>query len=309
MTYNYSNITLGANDTCLVCGSSSQRVLGKRGNQEYFGADKAACPHLVTNVVKCSRCGFVFCNPAFLGADAIESEFYGSAETYYFDIDKSVESMFQQRVDLLKKHLLVGSGLDVGCGRGEFLRQLAHNGYAVRGVEPSIGLSEFAAKTAGVAVINCKLEDAEITEPVDFISSTHSLEHMDHPQAFLATALKLLKDDGVLFVEVPNTEATIIRVIDFIFKITGIGWSSRLCPLHPPFHKHGYNLPSLSRLLIDNGFSISESFTLTGTDRGYTRYKGIRGFASAIKLGLTYFLELFGQKECLVVVARKRRST
>jgi SAM-dependent methyltransferase len=309
MNYNYSNITLTANDTCLVCGSKNYRVLGRRGNREYFGADKVASPHLVTNIVKCSECEFVFISPSFHGADAIESEFYGSAETYYFDIDKTVESMFQQRVDLLKKHLFAGSGLDVGCGRGEFLRQLARSGYAVRGVEPSVGLSEFAAKTAGVAVMNCKLEDAIISEPVDFISSTHSLEHMDHPQAFLATALNLLKDDGVLFVEVPNTEAAIIRVLDFVFKITGIGWSSRLCPLHPPFHKHGYNLPSLSRLLTDSGFTISESLTLTGTDRGYTRYKGFRGVASAIKLGLTYCLELFGQKECLVVVARKRRTT
>lgn len=308
MSYNYSNINLTANETCLVCGSHSQSVLGKRGNREYFGADKTASPHLITNVVKCAYCGFVFINPAFSGADAIEREFCGSAETYYFDIDKSVESMFQQRVDLLKKYVPAGSGLDVGCGRGEFLRQLARSGYAVRGVEPSVGLSKFAANTAGVAVLNTTLEEAAITEPVDFITSTHSLEHMDHPQAFLATARNLLKDDGVLFVEVPNTEAMIIRILDFVFKVTGIGWSSRLCPLHPPFHKHGYNLPALSHLLNDNGFSIAESLTLTGTDRGYTRYQGIRGLASAAKLGLTHLVELFGQKECLVVVARKKRA-
>lgn len=95
MSYNYSNISLTPNDTCLVCGSGSQQVLGKRGNREYFGSDKAASPHLMTNVVKCVHCGFVYTNPAFSGADVIEREFYGSAETYYYDIDKSVESMFQ----------------------------------------------------------------------------------------------------------------------------------------------------------------------------------------------------------------------
>lgn len=178
----------------------------------------------------------------------------------------------------------------------------------MRGVEPSVGLSKFAAKTAGVDVLNSKLEDSNIGEPVDFITSTHSLEHMDHPQAFIATAKNLLKDEGVLFVEVPNTEATIIKVLDLVFKVSGIGWSSRLCPLHPPFHKHGYNLSSLTRLLTDNGFSIVESLTLTGTDRDYTRYKGFRGLVSAIKLGLTHLVELFGQKECLVVVARKKLS-
>jgi 2-polyprenyl-3-methyl-5-hydroxy-6-metoxy-1,4-benzoquinol methylase len=303
--YDYSKLRAVPNSFCIVCNSKNSTVIGKRGNREYFGADKSVEPHCVTNVVECNNCKFVYIDPTFEGIDEVEAVYYSSIELYVYDLEKKVSDMFQKRVDIIKRYCKGVHGIDVGPGKGEFLNQLTQNDFVVEGVEPSSNFCEFGRENFNLVMHNTTLDKFESERDFDFISSVHSLEHMNSPHSFFQSAHRLLNDDGILFVEVPNTDATMVKIIDMLFKIIGRGWSSKLCPLHQPFHKYGYNSNALRHILEANAFVIDEVFTLTGTDRGYTRYKGIAGIISWTKYLLTQLVDVFGQKECLVVIARK----
>ena len=306
--YDYSNLKEKPNNTCIVCGSDKQKKIGIRGNREYFGSDKSVTPHCVTNVVECKNCGFIYINPTFQGIDDVESIYYSSIDLYVYNLKKSVEDMFQKRVDIISQYSSGKHGLDVGPGKGEFLNQLSKNGYIAEGIEPSTNFCEFASKTFNLKMHNLTLDNFITENKYDFISSLHSLEHMNNPHLFFKSAHSLLNENGILYIEVPNTNAAIVRIIEFIYKIIGLGWSSRLCPLHQPFHKHGYNLKSLSYILKANNFELINTLTLTGTDRGYTEYSGLKGIISRLKYFMTEFIEIFGQKECLVVLAKKKKA-
>jgi len=303
--YDYSKLRAFPNNSCIVCSSKDSKVLGIRGNREYFGADKHTQPHCITNVVECKNCKFVYINPTFKGIDDVEAVYYSSVELYTYELRKSVKEMFQKRVDIIRSYAKGDYGIDVGPGKGEFLNQLVENGFEAEGVEPSLNFCNFGKKEFGLVMHNTTLDKLDTDKKYDFISSLHSLEHMNDPHSFFQSAYDLLKDDGFLYIEVPNTDALIISLIDFVFKIIGLGWSSKLCPLHQPFHKHGYNESSLTYLLEANNFKADSVFTLTGTDRGYTEYDGIKGIISNFKYRLTQLVEFFGQKECLVIIAQK----
>jgi len=303
--YDYSALSERDNCSCLICQSNESKVLGVRGNREYFGADPETEPHCVTSIVKCLNCGFVYINPTFDGIDDVEAIYYSSVELYKYELRKSVQGMFQKRVDILKQHAVGVDGYDVGPGKGEFLRQLRENNFIAEGVEPSKNFCEFGRREYGLTMHNSTLEQLPDKKQVSFISALHSLEHMNDPHGFIEKAHHLLKDDGCMYIEVPNTDAYIMRAIDFMFKVIGLGWSSRLCPLHQPFHKYGYNESSLRYLLEMHGFTVDSIFTLTGTDRGYTKYSGLRGLVANGKYRMTQFIDLFGGRECLGMIAKK----
>ena len=305
----YDGIYLEDNSKCLVCGGSSQKNVGIRGNKEYFNSDINVTPHLVTTVVECGGCGLTYCNPAFSGAEKIEGIHYGSAETYVFYGNFDLTKRFSKRIDILEKHVIIRSGADVGSGRGEFTNLLAERGFSVFGVEPSKGLAEYSMKIHGLDIKNTYLEELNLVDSLGFITSIHSLEHMSNPHGFIKESHKALNDDGVLFIELPNGDAAILSIVNFIMKLIGRSWNVKVCPLHAPFHHRSYNLKSLSRLLELNSFEVIESVTFSGADRGHANYKGYKSLLGMIKYHLTRVIDTVFQGECLAVVAKKVRHT
>lgn len=302
--YDFSSISLRKNKKCLLCKSTKRKKVGIKGNREYTGADKKATPHLVTDIYECSVCNFNYIDPFFENVEEIEKIYYGSPDKYFFDITQEVSDMFQKRVDLLQRFLRSGSGLDVGCGRGEFLKQLNMNGFNVQGIEPSEGLNDYASQYTELKIHHTTLENFNGDEKFDFVSSTHSLEHMDDPHSFIENTHRVLKEKGILFLEVPNTNAGIIKLIDFIYNIIGLNWTTRLCPLHEPFHKYGYNKKSLE-FLVKNKFKILHSTSFSSMDRGARKLNGFKSIFYILKIFATMFMDFFFEKECLVIVAER----
>ncbi|GGG93390.1 methyltransferase [Polaribacter pacificus] len=91
--------------------------------------------------------------------------------------------------------------LDVGCGTGDFLKQANENGWSVTGVEPNLGARNLAS-SKGISVF----EDLTALEnqQYDVISLWHVLEHVEQLDEYLNQIKKLLKEDGVLIIAVPN---------------------------------------------------------------------------------------------------------
>ena len=97
---------------------------------------------------------------------------------------------------------------DSGCGRGEFLKQLAKYGWEAHGSEVRgvISPSEMDPKVTLhiVDVTNPNPLANFQNESLSLISSFHNLEHLDDPIGFLHFAQYALKKHGFLIIEVPN---------------------------------------------------------------------------------------------------------
>lgn len=94
--------------------------------------------------------------------------------------------------------------LDIGCGVGHYLELAQEHFKEVYGVEPSKVAVEIA-REKGFTVINDYFH-TEIAFDLlfDAITIIEVLEHLEKPVELFKQAAKLLNDNGVLLVEVPN---------------------------------------------------------------------------------------------------------
>lgn len=96
--------------------------------------------------------------------------------------------------------------LDIGCGDGSFLAHSARYFREVLGIEPSKPYFELSKKR-GLNVINDYLTDSlDLGSPFDAFASRQVFEHLTDPVAMLRTVRKLLAEDGVGLIEVPNAQ-------------------------------------------------------------------------------------------------------
>jgi 2-polyprenyl-3-methyl-5-hydroxy-6-metoxy-1,4-benzoquinol methylase len=109
---------------------------------------------------------------------------------------------------LLERHQLRGRRIiEIGCGRGEFLRTLCERGDNLGiGFDPSYSCEGRQPDDSERMVIRAKefqAEDAAL-DP-DFVCSRHTLEHVQDPRYFLSAIRSATKRVGVpVFFEVPN---------------------------------------------------------------------------------------------------------
>ncbi len=123
----------------------------------------------------------------------------------------------KKRINFLhESNITFGSLLDVGAGGGEFTYLAQKNGFKSTGIEPNIGYSKYAKNEYNCNIITSGLDD--ITGKYDLITIFHVLEHLSNPIKSLEKLYSLLKEDGVLFVEVPSIETNDASPHSIFFK-------------------------------------------------------------------------------------------
>jgi 2-polyprenyl-3-methyl-5-hydroxy-6-metoxy-1,4-benzoquinol methylase len=149
-----------------------------------------------------------------------------------------------------------GTLLDIGCGKGDYLRLVQEIGWRVRGVEPVHKAAELAKK-AGF-IVECKsFENVDFTgQYFDVVTMWHVLEHFTDPKEVLQKVSKILKDDGLLLIGIPNYDS-------FDRKIFHKYWNGFEIPLHL-FH---FTPESIKKTLTAAGFRcIKIIHTIRPTD-------------------------------------------
>ncbi len=106
--------------------------------------------------------------------------------------------------DLVRAHLGPESRvLDVGCGRGGLVEQLAHPLAQMVGVDPDwLSLKEHRLDMPRAAAISHALPFAP--HSFDLVFASWVLEHLARPQADLAEMARVLKPGGVFVFITPN---------------------------------------------------------------------------------------------------------
>ena len=108
----------------------------------------------------------------------------------------------EKKVTLINSFNTEGKNLlDVGAGTGDFLVACKNNGWNASGIEPSLD----ARKIASDKKIELN-EDLFLLQEksYDVITLWHVLEHVINLEDYIVQLKRLLKEDGVLVIAVPN---------------------------------------------------------------------------------------------------------
>lgn len=264
---------------------------------------------------RCLSCGTVFMNPMPSVRDLKKlypDDYYSYQSPAKPGLKRRLANLVLRypRRTHLPRFAHPGVMLDVGCGAGHYLYEMRGRGWTVYGSE----LSEAAAaagKQAGLDIRSGELTDAGFAPKMfDFVRSNHALEHIPNPDAILGEMRRLLKDDGTLFIGVPNVEGLFAQVFGKHW------WNYGL-----PVHVINYTERGLRTILERNGFKPIR--TLHNSDySGLTGSFQIRANAKAgIKSssGTVYNNKLlrvpanmaakvtdaFGQGDCMEMIAIK----
>ena len=236
---------------CVVCQSKDNATLFDRGRfNEVF-----------TTVV-CKKCGFVFISPRATYTKT--SEYYlkgGYRRQESIDINKidvnekmkkatigyeRAQKQFQEFENYYKDRLESGGKvLDVGANLGHFLSFMKGANWDVLGVDPDEFHSLVAMQHFGIKIEVAMYEQISFPEKhFDVIVLSHILEHCDEPNTTVIKIFKELKDNGLLYLEVPCIERPYNGNLDRFF------WKP---------HLNYFSVNTLSALLANNGFKVIKS--------------------------------------------------
>lgn len=202
-------------------------------------------------IVKCEDCGFLFTNPRPLPQNL--SGYYKSKD--YISHSNTSTGLFAwlyqrirqytltQKFDTIEKFHPAGSLLDIGCGTGEFLHTGKKRGWSVQGIEPNPDAREMAVKNYGLSVFDEPGLTSLDSDQFDVITLWHVLEHVFSLEESILNLKRLLKNDGLLVIAVPNAASKDA-------SIYGKYWAAYDVP------RHLYHFTPLTLTKLLNRYSI-----------------------------------------------------
>jgi SAM-dependent methyltransferase len=201
------------------------------------------------DVVVCDNCGFCY-------ADNIPQQ--SDFDIYYRDMSKYEHpdrdnqtssfdiARFRSTLSALIKFIPRSESriLEIGCSTGELLSLLKDNGFEnVAGIDPSPACAETARRLYGIRVISSSLFVPVVDESsIDVVVMVGVLEHVRELKTALKLSRDMLKEDGLVYIEVPDA-SHYVKGEDAPFQEFSLE------------HINFFGPVSLRNLLISNGFA------------------------------------------------------
>jgi 2-polyprenyl-3-methyl-5-hydroxy-6-metoxy-1,4-benzoquinol methylase len=142
--------------------------------------------------------------------------------------------------------------LDVGCGRGDFLKWLRprHPDWHLTGIDLAPN------QHPDIEFIQGDVATAPLAGPYDIVLTFMVVEHLEEIRPFFAKMRSLLADGGLLMVNTFNNDSLIFRIAR-AFKRLGLS-SAAYRRLYSPHHLQHYSRRSIREILVRSGFEIQE---------------------------------------------------
>lgn len=207
------------------------------------------------SIVVCDNCGFVYTKDA-PAQDQIGKYYQSAAYISHTDnkegLLNTLYQVVRKRALQSKRKLITGfmgteqrRVLDYGCGTGAFLTEMQSSGWTVQGVEPDPGAREKASSVSGLTIAEPAQLSAFTAESFDVITLWHVLEHIHDLHATLDHFTRILTDDGLLVVAVPNHKS-----------YDAIHYGAHWAAYDVPRHLYHFDPASMQRLMQLHGFKI-----------------------------------------------------
>jgi len=160
----------------------------------------------------------------------------------------SLSANYSSAMDWMKlKRLSLGlrlnsNILDVGCGSGHLLNEMAAHGFSkLTGVDTFI--EQNLRYDNGVKILRKDLE--QLHGPFDFIMLHHSFEHLPEPLSILRKIYTLLNSKCYVLIRIPVTRS-------YAWMKYGVNWAS----LDAPRHIYLHTVESMDLLAHQTGFRV-----------------------------------------------------
>ncbi len=183
--------------SCLVCGAQQWRA--RLASQDYITLQWFS-------IFECNDCGLAVTSPLPQG-HAIVDFYPRRYRTNRHGATAGLRLALRQlAVDRTMPRGGKGTLLDIGCGDGSFALWMKRAGWDVSATEIDPRTID-CLKARGV---NGMLQDqafSDLDRQFDIITCWHVLEHVEHPEALLEWARRILRPGGVFQVTVPNYQS------------------------------------------------------------------------------------------------------
>ncbi|HFD33135.1 MAG TPA: methyltransferase domain-containing protein [Gammaproteobacteria bacterium] len=191
---------------CNLCGSSEHQLIYR---SKQF-AD-SSLGNLDINIVMCKHCLFIFQNPQ-LTAQALCQHYKNrsSGNVFHLNSSGSIHNIFYEETIAMINDFVSDKDIknicDIGGGGGQILSRIeVHSDVKRYLIEPSDALNK--CNDSSIIKIKQRVEDLKEKDlpKIDLLICTATLEHLKNPTHILQKFFTLLKSDGYLFIEIPNS--------------------------------------------------------------------------------------------------------
>lgn len=201
---------------------------------------------LIDQVVRCKNCGLIYTNPR-IKADLIIKGYSEGADENFASQAHARERTFERCLDTIEKATKGKRGkiLDVGTATGSFLYVAKKRGWIVDGLEPNKWLCDWAKEHYDLPIKQKTIfEQHYPTETFDVITLWDVLEHVPDPTKVLQECNRILKKEGILVINYPDTGT-------WIAKLMGRKWVFLLS-----VHLYYFTPTTMRKMLEKTGLSI-----------------------------------------------------
>jgi len=259
IVYRFDHVT-----HCEMCGDpvGSHKVLGQRLNTSQ-GRHPRRQTGITVSVVKCHRCGLVYNQPMPVPVDFQDHYGIDPAEYWNDEYYQLKPDYFSAEINSAKELLSFAPGmkaLDIGASIGKCMIAMQNAGFDTYGIEPSLVFYEKAISMMKIDPSKLSIgmmEEMEYPEnSFDLITFGAVFEHLYHPAQCLEKAMKWLKPNGIIHIEIPSARYFVSKIFNLYFSLKGTNYVTNTSPMHVPFHLYEFDLRSFEALGKKLNFKI-----------------------------------------------------
>lgn len=232
--------------SCLFCGCVESDIIGKK----YF----------FLQLRKCKKCGLLYRYPKDKISDSVNfyQSDYKEGFTTKFPSQEYLKNLLDRnfigspkdiskKINLINSYVPKGHVLDYGCSWGYSIWQFKNAGYEATGFEISKPRAKFGIDKLNIEIIDdLHRYDALPPESFEIIFSSHVLEHLTDISKTFQRFYKLLKENGILALFVPDCDGC--DVSDVFNQKKSYAFGEK--------HTIAYTSDFLSKALKSIGFTI-----------------------------------------------------
>ena len=216
-------------------------------------------------LLRCCRCGHHFARPQ-ITAVALASYYSGLGSELFTEPGNDAAEVARARflVGAIERWTQGGRILDVGCGRGELLREFDPLRWERIGIEPFPIVDVEETASAGVTVVRGLLDDVSLPESsFDVVVAIDLLEHLRGARTFAHRVRSLVRDEGLVVVVTGD-------ISSFFARLFGARWGYFGSWEHVSF----FTPSSIQYLFKNAGFTVVENRRISHDQR----IRGIHSF-------------------------------
>ncbi len=208
-------------------------------------------------VLKCLRCGLVYADP-IPTRELIKKAYSAAYYTPWLKIQRKKRiKMWRARLKTLNNFSRrQGNLLDVGCAEGLFLELAREDGWQVTGTEISSFAVKYGRGRLDLNILRGELKDIGFPDKTfDAVTMWHVLEHTRNPIIVLREIRRIIKDDGVLIMAIPNLDNTLSQ---WAYRLVKGKRMHLFDPSDRELHLYHFPLETIRLALEKTGFRVEK---------------------------------------------------